>query len=149
MKISSAAIVALFLIAGVALFKLFSGADKPAEIGSITTQQEAVKIIEKPVDPSGKWESATSKAGTKMVAEVKNNTIHVEMYAADGYTGLWYGTLDFFQPGQNGQTSKAIDDPDHFVLSSAETKEFIYQDDTLVFDFSVMGTRTTVAMKRV
>lgn len=113
------------------------------------TKTDAVKVS-MPIDLAGKWESTTSKAGTKMVAEVKDNTVFVQMYANDGYTGLWYGTFDILQPGQNVMNSKAIeDDQNHFVLSTAETKEFLYQKGSLIFDFSVMGTRTTVEMKRV
>jgi hypothetical protein len=113
-----------------------------------TTQTEAVKIS-KPIDLAGKWESAESKIGTKMVAEVKNNTIHIQMYVSDGYTGLWYGTFDILQPGQNTVVSKFIDDPDHFVLSSAETKDFLYQKGSLIFSYTVMGTMTTIELKRV
>lgn len=101
------------------------------------------------VDLSGRWESNTSTSGTKMVGQIKNGTIHVEMYADQAYTGLWYGTFDILQPGEKTLTSKYIDDPQHFVLSNAETKDFIYDSGALKFDFSVMGTRTTVEMRRV
>lgn len=101
------------------------------------------------VDLSGRWESNTSTAGTKMVGQVENGTIHVEMYADQAYTGLWYGTFDILQPGEKTLTSKYIDDPAHFVLSNAETKDFTYDSGALKFDFSVMGTRTTVEMRRV
>lgn len=109
---------------------------------------DAVKVS-MPIDLSGKWESAVSKAGTKFVGDIKENKIFIEMYANDGYTGLWYGTFDILQPGTNSMVSSAIQDEDHFVLSTAETKEFIYQKGSLVFEFSVMGTRTTIEMKRV
>lgn len=111
-------------------------------------QTQAVKIS-KPIDLSGKWESTTSKAGTKFVAEIKDNRVHVQMYANDGYTGLWYGTFDILPAGQNVIVSKAIEDDDHFVLSSAETKDFLYQKGSLVFDFAVMGVVTTIEMKHV
>lgn len=121
----------------------------PAPNGSIVTQTDAVKVS-MPVDLAGKWESEVSRVtGSKMVASVKNNTIHVEIYANEGYTGLWYGTFDILQPGEKTITSKAIDDPNHLVLSSSETKDFLYQGQSLVFDYSVMGTRTTVEMRRV
>lgn len=111
----------------------------------------ATTVINTPtaVDLSGRWESNASKAGTKMVGQIKNGTIHVEMYADEAYTGLWYGTFDILQPGEKTLTSKYIDDPAHFVLSSAETKDFTYDSGALKFDFSVMGTRTTVEMRRV
>ncbi len=112
------------------------------------TNVGAVKIV-KAIDLSGKWESTVSKTGATFSAEIKDNTVLVEMSANDGFSGLWYGTFDILQPGQNLITSKFIDDPEHFVLSSAKTKDFIYDKESLVFDFSVMGTRTTVEMKRV
>ena len=101
------------------------------------------------IDLTGRWESNVSKSGTKMIVHIKNGTVHVEMYADEAYTGLWYGTFDILRPGEKTLTSKYIDDPQHFVLSSAETKDFTYDSGALKFDFSVMGTRTTVEMRRV
>jgi hypothetical protein len=93
--------------------------------------------------------STESKAGTKFLGHIKDNRIHVEMYAAEGYTGLWYGTFDILQPGVTTMVSSAIQDENHFVLSTAETKDFLYQKGSLIFEFAVMGTRTTIEMKRV
>jgi hypothetical protein len=107
----------------------------------------AVKIVG-PLDLSGEWISAESSAGTKFLGHVKNNTILVEMSAGDGLSNLWYGTFDILQPGKNVVVSSAIEG-DVFYLSSAKTKDFLYQNGSLVFDFSVMGTRTTIEMKRV
>lgn len=143
--------VGMFLAACAVVFSLFMFLTMPGQKNSGTepTKTQAVKIS-MPVDLAGKWESTTSKTGTKMVAEVKDNTIFVEMYVNDGYTGLWYGTFDILQPGQNTIVSKFIqDNQNHRALSTAETKEFLYQGQSLIFDYSVMGTRTTVEMKRV
>lgn len=101
-----------------------------------------------PIDLSGEWVSTESTAGTKFFGHIKNNTILVEMSASDGFSNLWYGTFDFLQPGDKVMVSSAIEG-DVFFLSSAETKNFLYQDGNLIFDFSVMGTRTTIEMKRV
>jgi hypothetical protein len=108
----------------------------------------AVKIVQ-PINLAGEWQSVESRAGTKFVGHIKNNTIQIEMSATDGFATLWYGTFDVLQPGEKVMVSKAIDDPQYFALSSAETKDFLYQDISLVFDFAVMGTRTTIEMKRV
>lgn len=144
--ISVAAFLALIVAVVTAVMLFTMPSQKNA--GTEPTKTEAVKVS-MPIDLAGKWESKTSKAGTKMVAEIKNNMIFVEMYANDGFTGLWYGTFDILQPGQNTVNSKAVNDVDHFALSSADTKEFLYQGGSLVFDYSVMGTRTTVELKRV
>ena len=141
--LGSFALLAVIVAAGVLWFL-----PEDATISSITTQTSAVKV-QMPVDLSGEWVSTESKSGTKFYGHVKNNTMHVEMYANDGYTGLWYGTFDILQVGQSTLVSKAIDDPNHFVLSSAKTKDFLYQKGSLVFEFTVMGTRTTIEMKRV
>lgn len=110
------------------------------------TQTQAVKMSV-PVDLTGEWRSVEGSKG-KMIATIKDNTIHVEMVDTQSFIGLWYGTFDILQSGQKEMISKAIDDPKHFVLSSAKTKAFLYQNDSLVFDYSVMGVRTTVEMKR-
>jgi hypothetical protein len=139
----------LLVVAAAALFGSMTMAILPPapKITAPPTSTPAVAVGT--IDLSGKWESAESKAGTKMIAEIKNNTIHVEMKVADGFTGLWYGTFDTLQPGQNVMTSKAIHNSNYLVVSSAQTKDFLYQKESLIFDFSVMGTRTTVEMKRV
>lgn len=142
------AFFALCAVAVTALMYAITPEKRTNDTPPAPTTPGLVKIV-KPIDLSGKWESVESKAGTKFVTEIKNNTVHIQMYANDGYTGLWYGTFDILQPGANTMVSKYIDDPDHFVLSSAETKEFLYQGDSLIFDFSMMGTVTTIEMKRV
>lgn len=113
----------------------------------VTNNPTAVKV-QTAIDCTGKWQSETSKLGTKMIAEVKNNTIFVQMYSNNSYTGLWYGTFDILQPGKVETVSKAIQDPEHLVFSTAETKSFLYQGGSLIFDYSIMGVRTTVEMKR-
>lgn len=110
---------------------------------NVTASSEAPKAT----DLSGKWQSE-EKAGSKFVGTVKDGKIHIEMVVAEGYTGLWYGTFDYLQPGQKKIMSKAIEDESHFVLSNAKEKEFLYQGKSLIFNFEVMGTRTAIEMKR-
>lgn len=124
--------------------------DKPVQSHTVHPPSVAVTTeTPKSIDLSGEWVSVENKAGTKFVGHIKNNTVHIEMVADNAYTGLWYGTFDILQPGAKKMVSSAIEDEEHFVLSSAETKDFLYQNGSLVFDFSVMGTRTTIEMKRV
>lgn len=139
------ALVVLTIVAGTSIAYF---AFPPSKTTNSVTTTSAVKLS-MPVDLSGKWESAIDKVGTKMFAKIENNTIYIEMSVNDGSAGLWYGTFDVLAPGKNSIDSTFIDDPDHFVLSSAESKEFIYQGGSLVFDYSSMGIRTTVEMKRV
>jgi len=139
-------VAALLVVLGTAVSLIAIPVQKNSS-SSEPTKTNAVQIS-MPTDLGGKWESETSDTGSKMVAKVENGTIFVEMYVNNGYTGLWYGTFDILQPGDNVMVSKFIDDPSHFALSSAKTKEFLYQKGSLVFDFSVMGTRRTVELKR-
>lgn len=112
-------------------------------------KSEAVKV-KMPIDLTGEWQSVESKTGSKFLGHVKDNTVFIQIYANDGYTGLWYGTIDILQPGENVVVSKFIEDnQNHFALSTAKTKNFLYQNGSLIFDYTVMGTRTTVEMKRV
>lgn len=144
----------LFLLAGLTALALVFTTVMYVSMPEQTTNTQPIKTdavkVSMPIDLAGKWESTTSKAGTKMVGEVKDGKIFVQMYANDGYTGLWYGTFDILQPGQNTVVSKFIEDnQDHFALSTAETKEFLYQKGSLIFDYSVMGSSFTIEMKRV
>lgn len=142
--------IAMYAVVAALIFSLFyhfaALPERPMQDPASSTVG-AVKIV-KPVDCTGEWASE-EKNGSRFVAHVKNGVIHVEMQVAGGFTGLWYGTFDIFQPGQSGLISKALNDPKYLVLSSADTKEFVYQDGSLAFDFSVAGTRTTVELKRV
>lgn len=140
------AILSLIAVGGTAIGYFGAQPDHPAQAPASTA---GVVQIVKPIDLSGEWQSVESHAGTKFLGHIKNNTVHIEMVANGGYSGLWYGTFDILQPGENEMLSSAIEDENYFVLSSAETKNFIYQDGSLVFDFSVMGVRTTIEMKRV
>jgi hypothetical protein len=142
----------LTMLAAVGLVMMLDKADGPEHTYTEYPPSVATTtVINTPtaIDLTGRWESNVSKSGTKMIGHIKNGTVHVEMYADEAYTGLWYGTFDILQPGEKTLTSKYIDDPQHFVLSSAETKDFTYDSGALKFDFSVMGTRTTVEMRRV
>lgn len=144
----------LFLLAGLTALALVFTTVMYVSMPEQTTNTQPIKTdavkVSMPIDLAGKWESTTSKAGTKMIGEVKDGKIFVQMYANDGYTGLWYGTFDILQPGQNTVVSKFIEDnQDHFALSTAETKEFLYQKGSLIFDYSVMGSSFTIEMKRV
>lgn len=135
----SITIFVLAIVAAVAGIFFFA----PVENKSNDTNVPAVKI-NAPVDLNGKWKSDKPA----FEAEVKNGTIEVSMVLVEGYSRFWYGTFDNPQPGTNEVVSKGIDEPGKFYLSSAETKNFLYQNGKLVVDFSVMGTTTAVAMSR-
>lgn len=143
-----AGIVALLAVFGTAI-SLYVFPPQKTSHTQITKQDVAPVKAAVAVDLSGKWESEVSQTGMKMVATVQNGTIFVEMYKDKAYTGLWYGTFDFLQPGEKEVVSKFIDDPNHFALSTAKTKDFLYQDGSLVFEYSVFAVRTIVEMKRV
>lgn len=107
--------------------------------------EQGVKIV-KPLDLNGKWKSDKPK----VTAVVQNGTIEVESITEDGgFVRWWYGTFDNPQDGKVGVTSKGIEDPDKFYLSSAETKDFVYDKEMLKFQISMMGVTRVVEMKRV
>lgn len=138
------ALVVLCILGGTAVTYLVF---PPQESQNPVTMTSAVKVT-MPIDLSGKWESVEGKTGSKFIANIENNTIHVEMTVSDGFSGLWYGTFDILQPGENSISSKALNDPNKFVLSSLETKDFLYRDGSLFFNLSVMGTTSAVELKR-
>lgn len=125
--------------------------DKPMrEPGSVQTS--AVKVVKKVDLNNTKWRSENPK----VTATVLNGTIEVESITEDpdgskGFVRWWYGTFDNPRDNHPGVTSKGIEDPDKFYLSSADTKDFVYdsKSEMLRFDISVMGMTKTVEMKRV
>lgn len=142
------AILCLAVVFGTAVSYLV-GKPERSEVrapGSVT-QTSAVKVTQ-PVDLVGTWKSDKPK----VVATVLNGTIEVESTTeVGGYVRWWYGTFQNPPVGQYGVTSKGVDDADKFYLSSAETKDFVYdpKDKILRFQISVMGVTTVVEMKRV
>jgi hypothetical protein len=116
------------------------------EPGSVQTS--AVKVVQTVDLNNTKWRSENPK----VTATVQNGTIEVESVTEDaGFARWWYGTFDNPRDGKPGITSKGIDDPDKFYLSSAPTKDFVYdpQLEMLRFSISMMGITKVVEMKRV
>ena len=112
---------------------------------SMPSVEQGVKIV-KPLDLNGEWKSEKPS----VVATVQNGTIEVQSILEDGgYARWWFGTFDNPQDGKVGVTSKGIQDPDKVYLSSAETKDFVYDNGMLKFQISLMGVSKVVEMKRV
>lgn len=136
----------LLIVFGTAVSYFAAQPDRPMrEPGS--TQTSAVKVAQ-PVDLNGTWRSEKPK----VTATVLNGTIDVESITEDGgYVRWWYGTFDNPPAGKHGVTSKGVEDPNKFYLSSAETKDFVYdpQNKLLRFQISMMGVTKIVEMKRV
>lgn len=138
--------VSLLALLFAAIGTMVSLPDRPMEGPASTTITSAVKLS-MPIDLSGKWRSVE---GTKVpfIAEIKDGKIHLDMLQNKSVMAFWYGTFDILQPGEKVVSSKAIKDENVFVLSSSDTKDFLYQGDSLVFDYTIVGIRTTVEMKR-
>jgi hypothetical protein len=138
--IRGAVIAVCLFIAIAALFKFFTGADQ-----GLPSIEQGVKIV-KPLDLNGEWKSTNPN----VIATVQNGTIEVQnILEGGGYARWWFGTFDNPQDGKVGVISKGIEDPDKFYLSSAETKEFVYDNGMLKFQISTMGVSEIVEMKRV
>lgn len=109
-----------------------------------TTVAEGVKA-RIPIDLTGEWKS-TDEAKPKIVARITANTIEMDFVDDSVLVSYWRGSFEVPKSGQSGITSKATNA--EFSLSTAPTKDFVIQDDKLIFQLSAMGVTKIVEMKR-
>lgn len=104
---------------------------------------------DKPASLQGKWASDSSN-GTSMNAVVKNDVIKITIDDEDSSSLYWQGT--FAKTATNGDT--IVSKADTAALESSilgsqnKTKAFTYDDGTLTFDMSMMGTTKHVKLSK-
>ena len=144
----SIVIVALAALA-VYMYAGTGGLGAPNTVGPEPTlsqeqQMAPPKGVDKEIvmkDLTGKWMGHIKE--TAFIVEIKDSTVTVRM-AKNGSSMLyWYGK--FLNTATVGDviTSHKLD-INKAVLSSADSKDFAVNQDTLTFDVSAMGQTTTV-----
>lgn len=111
------------------------------------TEEEATE----PLDLTGNWEQA-NKGETFMSSHIEGNTIEVYWMMEDGKYLYWAGNYDAptedtkeYSWTSNNDTVKT---GSAILASTAETKEFTYKNDRIVFDVSVQGQTSTIELVR-
>lgn len=100
----------------------------------------------------GEWRSET-KDGTTMVAVITGNHIQMTLDSEDLSSLYWKGTFpESGDAATEGMTITSEADTEALAQSitgsQAESKDFTYEDGTLDFEFTVLGSTRTVHLKK-
>lgn len=114
----------------------------PAQTFS-TSSTPAVKMG-KSFDLTGVWESDNPDA--RFVATITKTSIDIDLQTSTGSLAYWSGS--FTQPTMSVDKINSTPDPTKFTWSNAPTKEFVYLDGTLAFDYIAPGITSNVVLRR-
>lgn len=137
-----------FLIAAIMML-VFTACGQNNEQSAPTTETSTSQVA-----PylQGTWAMADGTDEFNMVAGVHAGTIEIT-WVSDGTKALyWRGTFDVPANVENG--TKISSKADKKALASSilgsqdDVKVFTYEDDTLSYDFTVMGTTKTITLTR-
>ncbi|WP_311141567.1 hypothetical protein [Lancefieldella rimae] len=141
---------------GVALVLTLGACSGQAQSTSTSTQETASVEQKKPLDLSGKWHATNSgdEAAATMEAEIKDGTITIYLVNKKEDTKMlyWQGTVptpdttedkyDFTSEADTEALSQSL------LGSQDKTKDFKYENGTLSFDFTALGTTKTIKMEK-
>lgn len=98
---------------------------------------------------AGTW-STTSTDGPTMTADVSADTIEIQWTTADTTALYWKGSFE--SSATNGSTITSDGDTETMAMSllasMSETKEFVYDDGKISFDFTIMGVTSKLTLER-
>lgn len=107
---------------------------------------------DKPVNFIGTWHQVKGNPDFVMTAEISFGSIQINMKTRDGSNVYWMGTFDTDMTDIKHFTMISTGDQDamaNMIFASQDpTKKFTYRDGTLSFDFTIMGTTTTVHLSK-
>lgn len=94
----------------------------------------------------GVWESDSDP---KFKALIRNGVIEINIVAEDTTTLYWKGTFPWTPDATEikSMADRAALDPSMFG-SGEESKTFVYRGSQLDFDFTIMGTKTTIELEK-
>lgn len=108
-----------------------------------------------PIDLNGSWtQKKAIGADAYMVASIDSNVIRVYWVTdgGDSKSLYWWGSFDEPENLDAEYSWESINDhsktDSSMLASSADTKEFLYQNGELTFSASLMGTTKTIRMAK-
>lgn len=110
---------------------------------TVSTSTPSVVKVQVPVDLTGNW--VYTKGEIKFTADVQQGMILVKLFDKTGSLDYYYGSLE--NPKTNGEIV-STKDKSRISWSQGDTKQFIYQDESLVFTFGGVGVTATIELKR-
>ena len=141
-------LLTVFALLAVLIVAVLAGAristSESRQVKPVDTQAVAA-AKGKPGDLSGDWETK-SDAKVKFTAEIQAGTILIHIVEKGDALAYYYGTFTTADE-YNVFHSKAIDDG-KFVWSNAKEKDFLWQKDSLIFEYRMTGAVFSIELVR-
>jgi hypothetical protein len=106
----------------------------------------------KTVNFIGTWHQIDGDPSAVMTAEISFGAIQINLKTRDSSNVYWLGTFDTDMTDVKAFTMISNGDQDamaNMIFASQDsTKKFTYRDGVLSFDFSILGTTTTVHLTK-
>ncbi len=101
----------------------------------------------------GQWKQVHANSSGWMTASISGNSIQVNLQSPDSNSIFWLGTFDSNKKPRGKFKVISIGDQDamrwDITASSEAQKTFAYDNGVLSFEFSAMGSSTTIHMVKV
>jgi len=102
--------------------------------------------MKRPGDLTGDW-TTKDDAKIKFVAEIHSGTILIHTHFQGTTMAYYYGTWPAAGNDNVFRSAKIVDpDPAKSAVSSSTNKDFLWQDDQLIFDFQVGPVTTAIVL---
>lgn len=131
--------IAILVMGGVKISTSESREIKPVDKQAVAAEKG------KPGDLTGDW-TTKPDAKVKFTAEIQNGTILIHMVSSGDALAYYYGTFTTADE-YNVFHSKAIDDG-KFVWSTSLEKDFLWQKNSLIFEYRMPGIVSNIELVR-
>ena len=151
--------IAATITAALALTGCSTGSDTASSSASSSSgssnSTEPTKEVDKPADLTGTWKQTNSAAADSyQEAEITGNVITINWVTDNGDTKsiYWVGSFaaptDASTPYKWTSTRDVAATESAMLASSDATKEFTFQNDSISYPASALGTTTTIKLKK-
>jgi hypothetical protein len=109
-------------------------------------------VSTKPVSLKGEWHQVNSNPSGWMTASISGDSIQVNLRGRDSSSIFWLGTFDTQKRSANKYKIVSLGDQDamkyKIAASNESQKTFTYDHGILSFEFSALGSSTTIHMTK-
>lgn len=119
---------------------------------TIASRSDGSSKTDIPVTLDGKWHQVEGLKGTYMTATVYGGSIQIDMSSRDASYIYWLGTFDTDKSTSKPFETISLGDTDAMALSifgsNSKTKTFSYKDGIISYEFTMLGSTTTVKLAK-
>lgn len=145
-RIIAGALFALAIVAAFMWALTYMETGKKPSVGEVINSFTNPSAVNTTEDLIGKWET-TDPDNPRMAADVLADSITIDLLGPDSSLVYWHGSFSDLRADSNTITSNAIEEGS-LALSTASTKDFVYENGRLSFEITAMGVTKTVQMTR-